>query len=42
MDYADSGPTTATLVATRHQLHGIAEFCSPGLSMRRPVRLRCG
>jgi hypothetical protein len=30
MDHADSGPTTATLVATRRQLHGIAECLLAG------------
>jgi hypothetical protein len=30
MDHADSGPTTSTLVATRHQLHGIAECLLAG------------
>jgi hypothetical protein len=30
MDHADSGPTTASLVATRHQLHGIAECLLAG------------
>ena len=36
MDPADSGPISTTLIATRRQLHGIAEclLAGPGMSDR--------
>jgi hypothetical protein len=42
MDAADSGPTSATLVATRRQLHGIAEclFAGPEYEATGEIALR--
>ncbi len=42
MDHAGSGTTTATLVATRRQLHGIAEclFAGPEYQATREIALR--
>ena len=42
MDQPDSGPTSATLVATRLQLHGIAEclFAGPEYQATGEIALR--